>query len=121
MRKQLLIGGIVFAIAAGASLLLHGIIASRPGVNRHNFRRLQWEMPEKEVEAILGGPGEATHMTNDGFKKVWTEPNGSVCIWLIIWDGKVWSGGYSDDHETLSLEWESSPSKTTLISRWFAP
>jgi hypothetical protein len=124
MRKQLLIAGILFVVTAAACLLGQAFIYSRPGVTRHNFRRLYWEMPETEAEAILGGPGEPKHYTTSGLVKEWrSDPEGSRRIRLTVWDGKVKLGSsYSDGDETLEMEWDKSPpSKATIIRCWFVP
>jgi len=75
-------------VCAGSVLFLFLLLAlmqlrvPNPGVTVANFRRLHKGMTEKEVEAIMGGPGKFGGAVTFRHCTVWEELDCTVGIWF---------------------------------------
>jgi hypothetical protein len=88
MPRRVYLLGVGLALVAGAFLLTDALLR-RPGVTEVNVRRIRVGMTLAEVEALLGGCGEAIAVNReDGDTRecvgvwLWVGPTGAV--WVLM-------------------------------------
>ena len=75
------------ALALAAAL---GLACDRPRVDREHFARIEHDMPEAEVMAILGEPSDTSGFSLGGLSAtsaIWKGPEGTIAIQFV--NGKV--------------------------------
>jgi hypothetical protein len=120
MQKRLLQGGLVF-LSFTTLILLVELVRRQPspGVTRDNFERLHEEMTEKEVEAIMGSPGEHGIDFLGGHTTLW---RGQDCVVHITFVGEHASTGRLFGPNYLILHLREKPETPeapfTTLRRW---
>src|SRR5438270_507685 len=65
VKRLLLLVLLAVGVLACLGLAVPALLPPKPGVTAENSRRLHSGMMKEEVDAILGGPGEASPFLND--------------------------------------------------------
>ena len=77
-------------LAAATALALVALACGRPRVDREHFAKIENDMPEAEVMAILGEPTDTSGFSLGGLSATsatWEGPEGTILIQFV--NGKV--------------------------------
>lgn len=80
MAKRIFMASALFAVPLVGLLVVRQLKVPSPGVTQANFQRLHKGMSEKEVEWIMGCPGESFMKNSFSHYTCWTGPGCTVFI-----------------------------------------